>query len=194
MKGFRSAETGPVERRAHRPSRFIVPGYAGTVRVICALCDASPDGWFEDGSPKYRGGGVDYRDRHGYEFTAACRCPVGVERHERAHLPYFDTVRNVAQWVTTPHPIIDDSGDGEGPCGALRDYGAEAARVAEEYQTGAIDSAEHDHRLSALAAKAAGVDRGNLGPTVADILGSSALRGLYFPTTMVKGTERGAAA
>lgn len=179
-----TSSPGHAERRAHRQARFLVPGFDGLIRVQCAVCGATDAGWWQDGTPKYTGGVIDYRDRWGHEHVAACRCHVGADRRDRQGLRYFDRVQ-AEEWLTFPHAVVEDRGRGHGPSEATKRYADRMAALTTRFQSGDLTIEEYQERARELLESVAPTQA----PTLDDILASESLRALYFPTTPVRGQE-----
>jgi hypothetical protein len=206
-KGERRERVAPEDREDHGPPEFRVTEIGWDHDwAWCPICGAKPDGWFDDGTPRWSGGSIDCAvpDRRSGELidrVAACRCVAGQGLHAGAlGLAYFDQLPPATAFETRPLSVLwrrgasvgDPPQEQERP-GSQR-YNTAMGEQFSRQLRGQITRKQFIENAAVLEAKL--MPERMRAPTIEDIMRSAALMALYYPTPKAEetGAEERAAA
>lgn len=179
-----------VVRTDHESPRFLVsPGW-GAIWVHCPVCGAMSDGWDPAGRPTYTGGTILAEtprppSAQFVEVVAACRCARGERFHEATGALHFDELPSVTVFLTRPMHVLWARGKSAGyppRTDERRNSEEYGLRMGEQFRRVMRGEITHEQFLENSAAIAKRLmPEWRQGPTIEDLMQSTALMDLYLP-------------
>lgn len=181
----------PAERISHGEPEFLCTEIGWDHEwVWCPLCHSRPDGWWENGQPKWTGGAIEAavpvkNSTELQDVIVACRCSAGQTVQRSLGTRYFDNLAPAAVFATTPLIVLWRRGVTAGsppveePRPGSAAYNAGMATQFRRHLAGEITYAQ-------FTANAATLERKHMPPrlppvTISQILQSAQLMQLYYP-------------
>lgn len=190
-KRSKTSSDEPAERILHGDPEFWVTEIGWDYEwAWCPICWSRPDGWWDDGRPKWTGGAIEAAipTRLGNELRdiiAACRCAAGDAVNAALHVEYFDRLPPQTVFVTRPMAVLWRRSRSHGP------RPTEAARPGSEQYNASMAIQFRRHLAGEITYEqfrenAAALERKHMptrvqAPTISEIMRSAALMELYYP-------------